>query len=91
MGLATWLKRSRLTRVEHKLKNLRTRQKLVRRKEEDVANQRRAGALTPDEAKARAAKLHEEKEKLTHDINALLAEEERLRDDLAKLDALPAR
>lgn len=91
MGLATWLKQSRLKRMESKLKTLRTRQKHVRRKEEELANQRRAGSVGADEAKARERKLHEEKEKLTHEINALLVEEERLREELRREDALPAR
>lgn len=91
MGLAIWLKQSRLKRMESKLKSLRTRQKLIRRKEEDIANQRRAGTLGAEEAKAREQKLHAEKEKLTHEINETLVEEERLRDELRREDALPAR
>ena len=91
MGLSTWLKQSRLKRIEGKIKSLRTRQKLVRRKEEDLANQRRAGSVGAEEAKTKEQKLHEEKEKLTHELNAALAEEETLREELRRLDALPAR
>ena len=91
MGLSTWLKQGRLKRMETKLKSLRTRQKLVRRKEEDLANQRRAGTVGAEEAKAKEQKLHEEKEKLTHEINTLLGEEEALRAELAREGALPAR
>lgn len=91
MGLSTWLKQGRLKRIEGKLKNLRTRQKLVRKKEEDLAQQRRAGSLSATEAEERSRKLHEDKEKLTHEINALVAEEERVRAELKREDALPAR
>lgn len=82
MGLATWLKQNRLKRTEEKIKSLRTRQKHVRRKEEELANLRKKGEVTPEEAKRREQKLHDEKEKLTHDINQLLGEEERLRKEL---------
>jgi chromosome segregation ATPase len=91
MGLSTWLKQSRLKRMESKLKGLRSRQKLVRRKEEDLANQRRAGSVTAEDAKVKEQKLHDEKERLTHEINGLLHDEERLRDELKRADALPAR
>lgn len=91
MGLGTWLKQSRLKRIEDKVKSLRTRQKHVRKKEEEIAAQRKRGDLTPDEAKAREAKLHEEKERLTHEINALLAQEETLRRELESANALPVR
>ncbi len=82
MGLGTWLKQSRLKRTEEKIKSLRTRQKHVRRKEEDLANLRKKGEVTPEEAKKREQKLHEEKERLTHEINSLIGEEERLRAEL---------
>ena len=91
MGLSTWLKQSRLKRLEGKIKSLRTRQKLVRRKEEDLANQRKAGSVGVEEAKAKEQKLHEEKEKLTHELNGVIAEEEALREELRRADALPAR
>lgn len=82
MGLGTWLKQNRLARIEKKIKTLRTRQKHVRRKEEDLAKQLKAGAVTADAAKEREGKLHDERERLTHEINDLMAEEERLRKEL---------
>ena len=82
MGLATWLKQGRLQRLESKLKTLRTRQKHVRRKEEELAEQKRKGELTPDVHAERARKLHDEKEKLTHEIAVVAAEAERLREEL---------
>ena len=91
MGFSTWLKQGRLKRIETKLKSLRTRQKHVRKKEDDLARDRKAGAVPSTEAEERARRLHDEKEKLTHEINLLVAEEERVRGELAREGALAAR
>lgn len=91
MGLGTWLKQNRLHRTEEKLKSLRSRLKHNRKKLEEVAKNRDKGEITADEAAARERKLHEERDKLTREINDLVAEEERLRKELAAADALPVR
>jgi hypothetical protein len=79
--LTDWLNKSRLKRTERKLRRLRSRQRQIRDKEEDLQKVIRRGAAN-DEQKARAKKLHDEKEHLTQEINRLHADEERLKAEL---------
>ena len=81
MALSDWLVKTRLKRTERKLRRLRARQRQIRDKEEELQKEIRRGAAT-DETRARAKKLHDEKEHMTHMINTLHADEERYRAEL---------
>lgn len=82
MGLGTWLKQGRLKRIEEKVRANRSRQKHARKKEEELPSLVKRGEITQAEADERRRKLHEEKEKLTHEIAQLVQDEERLRKEL---------
>jgi type II secretory pathway component PulM len=81
MGIATWLKQRRLERTHAKLKHLRAFQSKLRDRENDIVNQRKAGAPST-ELEAKQRKLHEDREKLTREIKTLQAEEEKLKAEL---------
>ncbi len=81
MSLATWLKQRRLERTHRKLKHLRAFQARLRDQENDLANQRKAGAPAA-ELLEKERKLHEEREALTRQIHELQAEEDKLKAEL---------
>ena len=81
MALTDWLTKTRLKRTERKLRRLRARQRQIRDKEEELQKVIRRGAGT-DDTKARAKKLHDEKEHLTKEINGLVADEDRYKAEL---------
>ena len=81
MGLSSWLKERRLERTHAKLKHLRAFQSKLRDQEADLDKQRKAGAPST-ELDARKSKIHAERERLTHDIKLLQAEEEKLKAEL---------
>lgn len=82
MGLSTWLKQNRLKRTESKLRQLRGMQRRYRELEADALNMKKAGSISAEEYQQRLDKLHEDRERTTHQINELLGEEERLRQEL---------
>jgi hypothetical protein len=69
MGLKTWWLETRLNRMEGKLRSKRGMLKRVRDQEAKAAPERKA-------------KLHAEREKLTHEINALIVQEEHVKKEL---------
>lgn len=81
MGISTWLKERRLERTHRKLKHLRAFQSKLRDEENDIADQKRRGAPST-ELDAKERKIHEEREKLTREIHALQAAEEKLKAEL---------
>ena len=81
MGLSSWLKKRRLERTHAKLKHLRAFQARLRDQENDLANQRKAGAPST-ELETKQAKIHAERESLTRQIKELQAEEEKLKAEL---------
>lgn len=80
MGLQTWWLENRLRRIETKLKSLRSRQRHLREDEDEVARQRKRGG-GPD-LEQRERKLHAERERVTREINDLVAQEQRLKQEL---------
>lgn len=70
MSLKSWWLESKLNRMEQKLRTKRGFLKRVRDQEADATGERKA-------------KLHAEREKLTHEINALIVEEEHVKRELA--------
>jgi hypothetical protein len=82
MPLSTWLKKTQLKRVERKLKSLRARQRQVRDKSEQLKKDRSRGTVTPEEYQRREKQLHDEREVVTKHVNALIADEERLKAEL---------
>lgn len=83
MGLKTWWLESRLNRMESKLRTKRGLMRRVRTHADELAAQKKKGAISPEDFKARDAKLHEERERLTREINALIVEEEHVKKELA--------
>lgn len=81
MGLATWWKERRLERTHAKLKHLRAFQSRLRDQENDLSSQKKAGAPST-ELEAKARKIHDERERITREIHALQAEEEKLKAEL---------
>lgn len=80
MGLSTWLKENRLQRLHTKLKRLRAAQSRVRDQIEDLHKEkRRTGDAALD---AREAKLQAERERITHEINELVGQEDALKAEL---------
>lgn len=86
MGFSTWLKERRLERTHRKLKHARAIQAKLRDQENDLQNQRKAGAPST-ELDARTKKIHEGRERVTHQIHELQAEEERLKAELKGTNA----
>lgn len=82
MGISTWLKERRLERTHQKLKHLRAFQSRLRDQENDLMNQKKAGAPST-ELEAKQQKIHEDREKITKEIKVLQAEEEKLKAELA--------
>jgi type II secretory pathway component PulM len=81
MGISTWLKERRLERTHQKLKHLRAFQAKLRDQENDLVNQRKAGAPST-ELEAKQNKIHAEREALTRQIHELQAAEEKLKAEL---------
>lgn len=85
MAFGTWLKRTQLKRVERKLRNLRARQRIIRDKESQLKKEHDRGAVGDDYQRRHDA-LHTDKGALTHEISALTATEERLKQELKMAD-----
>lgn len=81
MGIATWLKERRLERTHRKLKHLRAFQSRLREQEAELHDQRMKGAPST-ELEAKERKLHEERDRITREIKALQAEEDKLKTEL---------
>lgn len=81
MGITTWLKQRRLERTHRKLKHLRAFQARLRDQESEVMKLRAKGAPST-ELQAKEKRLHEERERITREVHALQAEEEKLKADL---------
>ncbi|HVL48030.1 MAG TPA: hypothetical protein VM889_05700 [Candidatus Thermoplasmatota archaeon] len=82
--LARWLKKSKLKRIERKLKRLHTEQKDVRHALHDLDEARRKGKVTGPDHAAKHAKLEARKKALTDEVNTLMTEEHALKAELAK-------
>lgn len=85
---SVWLLKTRLARVERKLRRFRARQRQIRVKYEEIEKEVRRGAASADQ-KTHAKKLHDEKEHLTHEIHVLQGDEERLKAELAAAGVAP--
>jgi len=81
MGLTTWLKERRLERTHRKLKHLRALQARVREQEAEVHELKKRSAPST-ELDAKERKLHEERERLTHQIRELEGAEKQLKAEL---------
>jgi hypothetical protein len=81
MGLSSWLKKRRLERTHAKLKHLRAFQSKLRDRENDLVNQRKAGAPSTELAE-KERKIHAEREALTRQIKELQLEEDKLKAEL---------
>lgn len=82
MTLRTWWLQQRLARIDRRLRHLRGFQKRAREHVETLQEERKRGALTPEQYKAKEAKLNAERERLTHEINALIVRAEHLNVEL---------
>ena len=87
MGLKTFLLRGRLQRLEREEKRLHHLQRRVRDRLEDLAGERKKGALDAAAFEAKRAKLEQERHQLVEKLKAIEAQARALRAELRGAEA----